>query len=170
MSRRWYNRDKAREMIRMAMDSAPRRHHPRMGTDEKPPWEEAAVPKEGRQYTKGTVLQSQTSWDLGEPSPLSLPSPGSQEEQLPAAVRDQRTLEQIRNLASETPDVMRTLLRSTKTPAMAKIRLIEIILDRAFGKAEATVNVNATTRSLEASETRIEALIRAIRVESGEET
>ena len=163
MSRRWYNRDKAREMIRLAMDSAPRRHHPRMGTDEKPPWEgtvvHSIVGAPAVHNGDGSVCPSPLGSTQTEPSPLSLPAP---------AVRDQRTLEQIRNLASETPDVMRTLLRSTKTPAMAKIRLIEIILDRAFGKAEATVNVNATTRSLEASETRIEALIRAIRVESGE--
>ncbi len=136
MSRRWYNREKARETIRMAMDSAPRRHHPRVEVRD----EDAA-----------------------------LPAVTEDEERLPAAVRDQRTMEQIRELASETPDVMRSLLRSVKTPAMAKIRLIEIILDRTFGKAEATVNVNSTTRSVEASETRIEALIRAIRVENGEE-
>ena len=76
--------------------------------------------------------------------------------------RDKNTLQRIRDLAEETPTAMADILRDDKVPATAKIRLIEIILDRAYGKAEATVNLNAAATSLEASEMRIEALVRSI--------
>ena len=78
--------------------------------------------------------------------------------------RDKNTLQRIRDLAEETPTAMADILRDDKVPATAKIRLIEIILDRAYGKAEATVNLNAAATSLEASEMRIEALVRSMRL------
>ncbi len=79
--------------------------------------------------------------------------------------QDRKTLMSIKDLAAETPAMMENMLRNEKLPAMAKIRLIEIILDRAYGKATETVNVNAAGNGIEASEMRVEALVRSIRVE-----
>ena len=79
--------------------------------------------------------------------------------------QDRNTLKSIKDLAAETPAVMENMLRNEKLPAMAKVRLIEIILDRAYGKATETVNVNGAAAGIEASEMRIEALVRRIRLE-----
>ena len=79
--------------------------------------------------------------------------------------RDQKTLADIRELAHEVPQAMAKMLRDEELPAVAKIRLMELILDRSFGKAEATVNVNGGAGNFEASEMRIEALVRKISLE-----
>ena len=60
--------------------------------------------------------------------------------------------------------------RRSETPEadlkhLDRIRLMELILDRSFGKAEATVNVNGGAGNFEASEMRIEALVRKISLE-----
>ena len=85
--------------------------------------------------------------------------------------RDRMTLSRIRDLAAETPEVIEALMKADDTPAMVKVRIIDMIWDRAFGKPEATVNFNQAGRSMEASEMRIQALIRSFRAqeEAGEE-
>ena len=76
-----------------------------------------------------------------------------------------QALAEIRALAPEVPRYMKAMLKNPRTPAMAKIRLMEIILERTYGKPEESVTVKASPLSLEASEARIEALIRTIRLE-----
>ena len=56
-------------------------------------------------------------------------------------------LAMIRSLAPEAADTLRSVLHSETAPPAAKIRAAEIILDRTYGKAEATVNVLATDYS-----------------------
>lgn len=53
----------------------------------------------------------------------------------------------IRSLAPEAADTLHSILHSETAPPAAKIRAAEIILDRTYGKAEATVNVLATDYS-----------------------
>ena len=79
--------------------------------------------------------------------------------------RDRATLGKFRDLAASVPATIEDMLRDEKLPAMARIRLIEIIMDRAYGKAEATVNVNGNVNGIEASEMRIEALVRSLKLE-----
>lgn len=56
-------------------------------------------------------------------------------------------LAMIRSLAPEAADTLQSILHSDTAPPAAKIRAAEIILDRTYGKAEATVNVLATDYS-----------------------
>ena len=79
--------------------------------------------------------------------------------------RDRATLGRFRELAANVPATIEDMLRDEKLPAMARIRLIEIIMDRAYGKAEATVNVNGNVNGIEASEMRVEALVRSLKLE-----
>ena len=79
--------------------------------------------------------------------------------------RDRATLGRFRELAASVPATIEDMLRDEKLPAMARIRLIEIIMDRAYGKAEATVNVNGNVNGIEASEMRVEALVRSLKLE-----
>ena len=79
--------------------------------------------------------------------------------------RDRNTLKKFRDLAAQVPQTLEEMMRDKTLPAMARIRLIELVLDRAYGKAEATVNVNGTVNGLEASTMRVEALVRSLKLE-----
>ena len=79
--------------------------------------------------------------------------------------RDRNTLMKFRELAEQVPQTIAEMMRNNDLPAMARIRLIELILDRAYGKAEATVNVNGNVNGLEASTMRVEALVRSLKLE-----
>ncbi len=46
-------------------------------------------------------------------------------------------LEELRLLAQEVPDVLRGLLHDPKAPAAVRLKAVEIILDRTYGKAGA---------------------------------
>ena len=76
----------------------------------------------------------------------------------------QAALEEIRKLAPDAAAKMQEMLGSETVPARDKIRLIEIILDRTYGKPEAAVRLTTVHRSVEAAETRIAALAAMIRI------
>lgn len=50
-------------------------------------------------------------------------------------------LAEIKTLAASVPDKMRSMLNSAKTPPAVKVKIIEIILDRTYGKPDSTVRV-----------------------------
>ena len=79
--------------------------------------------------------------------------------------RDRNTLMKFRELAEQVPQTIAEMMRNDDLPAMARIRLIELVLDRAYGKAEATVNVNGNLGGLEAAEMRVEAMVRSLKLE-----
>ena len=117
--------------------------------------------------TKEMVSEDETEWMYAEDA-----APGSKN--LREYVRDgagglterdRATLGKFRDLAASVPATIEDMLRDEKLPAMARIRLIEIIMDRAYGKAEATVNVNGNVNGIEASEMRVEALVRSLKLE-----
>ena len=60
---------------------------------------------------------------------------------------------------------MTELLNAPKVPAIAKVRILEIILERTYGKAETAIKVNADVQSNEAARARLEAIAARIRVE-----
>ena len=60
---------------------------------------------------------------------------------------------------------IRTMLEDSKVPAVVKARLIEIILDRTYGKPEAAIKLNADVQSGEAARARLEAIAARIRIE-----
>jgi len=75
-------------------------------------------------------------------------------------------LEAIRALAPEVAYHMRKLLESTKTPASVKLRVLEIILERTYGKVETAVKLSSNAhQSVEASQARIAAMVEKIRFE-----
>ena len=74
-------------------------------------------------------------------------------------------LEEIRKLAPGVAAKMTELLNAPKVPAIAKVRILEIILERTYGKAETAIKVNADVQSNEAARARLEAIAARIRVE-----
>ena len=82
---------------------------------------------------------------------------------------EKEALERIRRLAPDVADYMRSLLDNPRTPAVAKVRILEIILERTYGKPESSIKLTTAQQSVEASEARIQALVRSIRISTGME-
>ena len=74
-------------------------------------------------------------------------------------------LEEIRKLAPKVAEKMAAMLDDDSVPAVAKIRIMETILDRTYGKPEASVKLSAELESNEASRARLEAIAARIRLE-----
>ena len=74
-------------------------------------------------------------------------------------------LEEIRKLAPGVAAKMTELLNAPKVPAIAKVRILEIILERTYGKAETAIKVNADVQSNEAARARLEAIAARIQLE-----
>ena len=78
-------------------------------------------------------------------------------------------LEEIRKLAPKVAEKMSDMLDDETVPAVAKIRIMETILDRTYGKPEAAVKLSADIDSAEASQARLNAIAERIRRELKEE-
>ena len=111
-----------------------------------------AVPEnsEVRRGSNGQFLPGQS----GNPSGKKK----STQEELDALV-------EIRKLAPGVAAKMTELLNAPKVPAIAKVRILEIILERTYGKAETAIKVNADVQSNEAARARLEAIAARIRLE-----
>ena len=77
----------------------------------------------------------------------------------------QGALEEIQSLAPSVAGMMADMLGSPKVPAVVKVRIMEIILERTYGKPEAAIKLDADVRSGEASRARLEAIAARIRLE-----
>ncbi len=80
-------------------------------------------------------------------------------------VEEKDALEEIRKLANDVPAKMTELLNNPRVPAIAKVRILEIILERTYGKPETAVRLNADIQSNEAARARLEAIAARIRLE-----
>ena len=75
-------------------------------------------------------------------------------------------LEAIKALAPGVAEHMKKMLNNTKTPATVKLRILEIILERTYGKVETAVKLSSNAhQSVEASQARIAAMVEKIRFE-----
>ena len=77
------------------------------------------------------------------------------------------SLSEIRRLTPEVVDMMGEMLRNNKIPAMVKVRIMEIVLERTFGKPEAAIRLSTAQQNVEAAQERISAIVSQIRI--GEE-
>lgn len=108
-----------------------------------------------------TVIQT----PITETTSLSVP-----DEKSPPAEKEKTKpvdpLEAIKALAPGVADHMKKLLGNPKTPATVKLRILEIILERTYGKVESSLKVSSNAQpSLEASRARIAAIVSRIRVD-----
>ncbi len=78
---------------------------------------------------------------------------------------EREALEEIKKLAPGVADRMKKLLDNDKTPANVKVRILEVILERTFGKPEAAIKLKMEMQSGEASRARLEAIAARIRLE-----
>ena len=77
----------------------------------------------------------------------------------PKKTREEEVLlDRLKNLTPTALDQMEKMLKSERIAALAKVRIIEIILERTFGKVESSVKVTNTQESVEAAAAELEAL------------
>ena len=74
-------------------------------------------------------------------------------------------LEEIRRLAPRAAEKMADMLDDDTVPAAAKIRIMEMILDRTYGKPEAAVKLSAELENGASSRARLDAIAARIRLE-----
>ena len=67
-------------------------------------------------------------------------------------------LEQLKELTPLALQKMKKMLENDHVAALAKVRIIEIILERTFGKVESAVKVTNTQESVEAAQAELEAI------------
>ena len=98
----------------------------------------------------------------GQFLPGRSPNPGGR----PRMTDEERdALEEIRKLAPGVAEKMAEMLAAPRVPAIAKVRIMEIILERTYGKPETSVRLNGEASSAEAARARLEAIAARIRIE-----
>ena len=60
--------------------------------------------------------------------------------------------------------MMGDMLRSPKVAPIVKVRIMEMGLERTFGKPEASVRLTSAQQNVEAAQARIAAIVSAIRI------
>ena len=65
-------------------------------------------------------------------------------------------MEQIRDLTPKAVESLKAMLDDDKVAPQTKVRVIEIVLDRTFGKAEAQVKVTNVQESVAAAQAELE--------------
>lgn len=89
----------------------------------------------------------------GQFLPGQSPNPGGR----PKRTEEEKdALEEIKKLAPGVAAKMTELLNAPKVPAIAKVRILEIILERTYGKPETAVKLNADVQSNESARARLE--------------
>ena len=73
------------------------------------------------------------------------------------------TMAKLRELGPAAVNTIQEILESDTAPARDRLRAVEIVLDRIYGKPTASVQVTEH-QSIEASRARIEALIASVKI------
>ncbi len=73
------------------------------------------------------------------------------------------SLDEIRSLAPEVVRQMGNMLSNTKTSPMVKVKIMEMILERTYGKPEASIKLSNAQQNVEAAQERIAAIVQRIR-------
>ena len=74
-------------------------------------------------------------------------------------------LEGVRELAPDIADRMRKLLDGDKVSPLVKVRIMEMILERTYGKPEASVRLTSAQQNVEAAQARLEAIFGHVKIE-----
>ena len=124
---------------------------------------------EGIEGAEGTLVIAERE-DLPERGPDGRFLQGNTAGRNKLTGAQREALEEIRNLAPKVAAKMSDMLDDDTVPAVAKIKIMDIILDRTYGKAEAAVKVDVEQHiSAEAARARLEAIAVKIRAELREE-
>ena len=129
--------------------------------------ETGAVQEVVQEAQEGTLAQENAPMEIqrgadGRFLPGQSPNPGGRKKQ---TEEEKDALEEIRKLAPGVAEKMAEMLNAPRVPAIAKVRIIEIILERTYGKPETAIRLNADIQNNEAARARLEAIAARIRLE-----
>ena len=74
------------------------------------------------------------------------------------------SLDEIRGLAPDAVQMMGDMLHNSKVPAMVKVQIMEIILERTYGKPETSIKLTNAQQNVEAAQERIAAIVERIKI------
>ena len=74
------------------------------------------------------------------------------------------SLEEIRKMAPDVVNQIERMMHDDRTPAMVKVRLMEMVLERTFGRPEASVKLTTAQQGVEAAQARIAAIVERIKI------
>ena len=72
-------------------------------------------------------------------------------------------MEESRELAPEVVRQMGNMLSNTKTSPMVKVKIMEMVLERTYGKPEASIKLSNAQQNVEAAQERIAAIVENIK-------
>ena len=75
------------------------------------------------------------------------------------------SLDEIRSLTPEVVRQMGDMLSKDKVPPMVKVRIMEIILERTYGKPETSIKLSNAQQNVEAAQDRLEAIFGPVKIE-----
>ena len=97
---------------------------------------------------------------FGRPFPPGVSgNPGGQRKH---TAEEKNALMELRSLAPQAVETLRILLFSPKTPAAVKVRICELILERTYGKPEASIKLTSIRDTVEESQQYIQKLVARI--------
>lgn len=83
----------------------------------------------------------------------------------PVGTPTEEAMELIRENMPAAVKIMIDMLKAEKgVSPLTKVKIIEMMLDRAMGKPEASIHVTTTQQSVEAAQARISAIVSQIRI------
>ena len=74
------------------------------------------------------------------------------------------SLEEIRKMVPDVVNQIERMMHDDKTPAMVKVRLMEMVLERTYGRPEASVKLTTAQQGVEAAQARIAAIVERIKI------
>ena len=98
--------------------------------------------------------------------PGQSPNPGGRPKK---SQEEAEALEMIRVATPEAVAILLKLLKAEKgVSALTKVKIIEMMLDRTFGKPDTAVKVTTEQQSVEEAQAELEAIFGAVAVEPGD--
>ena len=74
------------------------------------------------------------------------------------------SLEEIRKMVPDVVSQIERMMHDDRTSAMVKVRLMEMVLERTFGRPEASVKLTTAQQGVEAAQARIAAIVERIKI------
>ena len=74
------------------------------------------------------------------------------------------SLEVIRKMVPDVVSQIERMMHDDRTPAMVKVRLMEMVLERTYGRPEASVKLTTAQQGVEAAQARIAAIVERIKI------
>ena len=77
---------------------------------------------------------------------------------------EKNLIEAVRQFGPQAFEKMCEMIKNDKTPAVARVQLIQMVLEYAIGKPESSIKLTTSQQSIENAKSRIEEIVKGIKV------